>query len=369
MFFIAFNLVLAALCFLIVGHIFLLYKRNNHLNAFFILILLFVAVPRILLFIEGYDVKDLKNSSFWDNLSLTFIYLLVFQWYFKVLLNKVRWSFIALSQIFFGISMALLGLMGLINSEWSKIIFAFFSLFISGEVFLMIKEYLKTAKGKNPESKTFILWLKIIFAVAIYTLISSIGISISINKLDPTYIRAAYRLNGFVWFSTCLYILYNPLVLYGVEVLQKSLLKPKLDDLKLWEISPIRTLQDSDKALHQRTQHKTLVYINSINGLVQRDKDQLVKGHLINILSFTLKIPQSHLKHLFKYHCTLSVKEFENYLKVKMAIELIDQQFLKEKTVISLAEACHFSSRSAFYDNFKKFTGENVTKFMRDLSR
>jgi len=50
-----------------------------------------------------------------------------------------------------------------------------------------------------------------------------------------------------------------------------------------------------------------------------------------------------------------------------MAIELIDQQYLKEKTVASLAEACHFSSRSAFYDNFKKFTGEKVTKFIGEV--
>jgi len=316
MFFVAFNLVLAALCFLIIGHIFLLYKRNNHLNTFFILILLFVSVPRILLFIEGLDVKDLKSSSFWDNLSLTFIYLLVFQWYFKVLLNQVEWSFMALGQVVFGIGMALMGIMDVVNSDWSKIIFVLFSLFIGGEVFAMIKEQLRTANSKNPESKTFILWLKIIFAVAVYTLISSIGISVLLNKVDPTYVRAIYRLNGFVWFGTCLYILYNPLVLYGVEVLQKSLLKPKPDDLKLWVLTPTGPIQDSDKALHQRIHHKTPFYIASINELVEKKKDILINGRILNTLSPTLKIPQSHLKFLFKYHCTLSVKEFELFKSI-----------------------------------------------------
>lgn len=364
MFFVAFNLVLAALCFLIIGHIFLLYKRNNHLNGFFVLILLFVAVPRVLLFIEGFDVKDIMNSTFWDHLSLTFIYLLVFQWYFKVLLNKVQWSFLTIGQIVFGVAMTLMGITGLIDPRWSKIIFVLFGFWVSGEVFVMIKTYLKTANRKNPESKVFILWLKIIFAVAIYTLTSSIGISVALNQVEPSYIRAAYRLNGLVWFGTCLYILYNPLVLYGVEVLQESLLKPKLNDLKLWELTPTRALQNSDKALHQRIQHKTPFNIASINELVEKKNDTLIKGRILNLLSSALHIPESHLKYLFKYHCTLSVKEFENYLKIMMAIELIEQQYLRERTVASLAETCHFSSRSAFYDNFKKFTGETVTKFL-----
>ncbi|MDA1144168.1 MAG: AraC family transcriptional regulator [Bacteroidetes bacterium] len=32
-------------------------------------------------------------------------------------------------------------------------------------------------------------------------------------------------------------------------------------------------------------------------------------------------------------------------------------------SVASLAEVCSFASRSAFYDNFKKFTGEKVTEY------
>ncbi len=70
MFFVVLNLILAVLCFLIIGHSFLLYRRNRHLNVFFVLILLFVAVPRVLIFIDGLETKDIKNSVFWDNLSL-----------------------------------------------------------------------------------------------------------------------------------------------------------------------------------------------------------------------------------------------------------------------------------------------------------
>ena len=106
MFFVVLNLILAVLCFLIIGHSFLLYKINRHLNVFFVLILLFVAVPRVLIFIDGLETKDIKNSVFWDNLSLTYIYVLVFQWYFKVLLNKVKLSLYAFVQILFGIGMA-----------------------------------------------------------------------------------------------------------------------------------------------------------------------------------------------------------------------------------------------------------------------
>ena len=57
-----------------------------------------------------------------------------------------------------------------------------------------------------------------------------------------------------------------------------------------------------------------------------------------------LKIPNAHLKFLFKYHCKLSIHE---YLKKALSIQLISQGFLNGQTIDSL-NACHFDSKITF---------------------
>ena len=363
MFFVVLNLILAVLCFLIIGHAFLLYRKNRHLNVFFVLILLFVAVPRVFIFVEGLETKDIKNSVFWDNLSLTYLYVIVFQWYFKVLLNDRKWRLINVVQLVVGFLMVALSYLRLVPLYWDAFFFIVFGVFVLIEIFRIIKAYINTANLPNSEERVFVLWLKIIFGVAVFILFNSWVISLVFNAVDASYIRAAYRLNSFVWLGVCLYILFNPLVLYGVTALQKSLLKPKLADLKLWVLPPKGPIQEADAALYQRIHLKIPFYIARINELVPKKKGLLVKGKTLTGIADLLQVPQSHIKYAFKYHCTLSVKEYENYLKVMVAIEYIENQYLKGHTVASLAEVCGFASRSAFYDNFKKFTGEKVTEY------
>ena len=363
MFFVVLNLILAVLCFLIIGHSFLLYRRNRHLNVFFVLILLFVAVPRVLIFIDGLETKDIKNSVFWDNLSLAYLYVIVFQWYFKILLNDRKRRLINGVQLVVGLLMVALSYLRLIPLYWDAFFFIAFGAFVLIEIFRIIKAYISNANLSNAEERVFVLWLKIIFGVAVFILLNSWGISLVFNVIDASYIRAAYRLNSLVWFGVCLYILYNPLVLYGVEALQKTLLKPKLADLKLWVLPPKSSIQEADTALHHRIHLKIPFYIARINELVPKKKGALIKGKVLLGIAELLQVPQSHIKYAFKYHCTLSVKEYENYLRVMVAIECIEKQYLKEHTVASLAEVCGFASRSAFYDNFKKFTGEKVTEY------
>ena len=363
MFFIVLNLILAVLCFLIIGHAFLLYKKNRHLNVFFVLILFFVAVPRVFIFIEGLETKDIKNSVFWDNLSLAYLYVIVFQWYFKILLNDRKRRLINGVQLVLGFLMVALSYLRLVPLYWDAFFFIVFGVFVLIEIFRIIKAHINTANLSNAEERVFVLWLKIIFGVAVFILFNSWGISLVFNAVDASYIRAAYRLNSLVWFGVCLYILFNPLVLYGVTALQKSLLKPKLADLKLLVLPPKGPIQEADTALHQRIHLKIPFYIARINELLPKKKGTLIKGMVLTGIADLLQVPQSHIKYAFKYHCTLSVIEYENYLKVMAAIEYIEKQYLKEHTVASLAEVCGFASRSAFYDNFKKFTGEKVTEY------
>jgi AraC-like DNA-binding protein len=262
-----------------------------------------------------------------------------------------------------GSLMAVLSYLRLIPLYWDAFFFLVFGAFVLIEIFWIIKAYISSINLSNTEERVFVLWLKIIFGVAVFLLLSSWGFSLVFNVIDVSYIRAAYRLNTLVWFGVCLYILYNPLVLYGVEALQNTLLKPKLADLKLWVLPPKSSIQEADTALHHRIHLKIPFYIARINELVPKKKGALIKGKVLLGIAELLQVPQSHIKYAFKYHCTLSVKEYENYLRVMVAIECIEKQYLKEHTVASLAEVCGFASRSAFYDNFKKFTGEKVTEY------
>ena len=363
MLFIILNLILAVLCFLIIGHTFILYRKNRHFNVFFVLILLFVAVPRILIFIEGLETKDIKNSNFWDNLSLAYFFVIVFQWYFKILLNKKKFTVINGVVIIIGLTMFVISYFQFFPLYFDAIVFVLFSWYVMLETLRIIEDYIKYSNSSNSEERIFVVWLKIIYGAAAFVLLNGCLIFLLHNNIKASYIRAAFRFNSLVWFGVCLYILYNPLVLYGVETLQKTLLKPKLADLKLWVLPPKRPIKETDTALHHRIHLKIPFYIARINELVPTKKRELIKGKVLTGIAELLQVPQSHIKYAFKYHCTLSVKEYENYLKVMEAIDFIEKQYLKGHTVTSLAEVCGFSSRSAFYDNFKKFTGEKVTEY------
>ena len=369
MFFKILHIIVPVLCFLIIAHQLINYKKNRNFNFFFIAVLFFVSIPRVLIFLDGMKTREVVESAFWNNISLAYLYVLVFQWYFKVLLNKVNLTRNTFFQLLFGVVVAIAGF-----TDWARIdlirrIFLLFTCIIVIEQFLVINTYIKKANLNYHEEKTFVLWLKIIFSTACILLLSSVFNVIYNGIIDVKIVVYTFRINTIIWLFVCLYILFNPLILYGRYNLEKTLINPSLIRLKVWGLAPLNTIAPADQELHQRINSKIPSYLSSINNLDSENIKLIIHGKPISSLSKVVGVPVIHLKLIFKYYCIYTVKEFHNYMKINFAIQTINEGYLDTHTINSLSSFCGFSSRSAFYDNFKKFTGQKVTDFSRSSIR
>lgn len=114
------------------------------------------------------------------------------------------------------------------------------------------------------------------------------------------------------------------------------------------------------KNLHQ--------YIDVIESDIIKDKILDNPIYKLNNLSKDVLIQSSHLKFIFKYHCTMSFSNYKKHIQIKEAVRLLDQNYLVNNTIDSLAFKVGFDSYSPFYTNFKKFTGVNPQDYNSNKS-
>lgn len=74
-------------------------------------------------------------------------------------------------------------------------------------------------------------------------------------------------------------------------------------------------------------------------------------------MALELGIPKYYLEYLFKYHCDLSFNDYKRLVRVYDSIQLINEGYLKNNTLNSLAEFVGFSSYNPFLISFKNALG------------
>ncbi len=109
-------------------------------------------------------------------------------------------------------------------------------------------------------------------------------------------------------------------------------------------------------------------YISIIESEVIRDKILTNPIYKLNDLSKDVLIQSSHLKFIFKYHCTMSFSNYKKHIQINEAVRLLNQNYLVNNTIDSLAFKVGFDSYSPFYTNFKKFTGVNPQDYNSNKS-
>lgn len=82
-------------------------------------------------------------------------------------------------------------------------------------------------------------------------------------------------------------------------------------------------------------------------------------------MSIDLGLPKYHIVYLFKYHCDLKFNKYLRQARVCEAIRLIQNGYLKNNTLNSLAEFVGFSSYNPFLLSFKQVTGLSLYEYNR----
>ncbi|WP_233270054.1 helix-turn-helix domain-containing protein [Polaribacter sp. L3A8] len=172
------------------------------------------------------------------------------------------------------------------------------------------------------------------------------------------------------WLSAFFKILISPEILYGLPILNKTLLKfnetpiNKKERVTLvnnvvgnnWVIEVAIKEDSQDHRLQENIRTNIVSYIKEVDKLSTEKfifRSQKVSQ---SDIAETLGVPTSHIVYLFKYHSKISFTEYRKNSRIQDALKLIEGGFLNTETFESLAYKTGFASYNPFFIAFKSIT-------------
>jgi AraC-like DNA-binding protein len=87
----------------------------------------------------------------------------------------------------------------------------------------------------------------------------------------------------------------------------------------------------------------------------------------LNDMALALNIPISHINFIFKYHCMESFSDFKKIVRIHDAIQLLENGYLNNHKVETLATLVGFASYNTFIIAFKSITGVNTQEYLKRI--
>jgi AraC-like DNA-binding protein len=346
-------------------------KKWENVNYLFLLILAIAGIKRIAHGFEYFNLLESFSNPFRTRLLFSLflppIYYLFFQ---NLLYNKINNKGL--------IPHLILPTIIIIFSKFldffkfiSPTIFIIYTSFYMLLCLIITLKYIYTKKNfkETIHYNSIKNWAFIMFVI------------ILINYLFPNYLLIInsveakndildqfYNFTSLIWLFIVIYLLKNPAILHGEAIFIKIINKSSIEDIEIWQKNKIYITDKEDIEIEKKLKNN----IDKIIFSIKAYEIELLQNfsHLPSLkeFSFKLEYPQSHVKYIFKYFSYLSYSEYQNVLKVKYAMKLIKDGYLETRTIESMSVKCHFTSRSAFYRNFKKLTGYSPYEYQADTS-
>ena len=225
--------------------------------------------------------------------------------------------------------------------------------------FIIKKNIKELAQLKSIKNWSILIFL---FFVIIY-LLSNFIYYLFNDESNKLILNKFYNLSSIIWLVVILYLLMNPINLYGEKTLLKTLNKTNLNEIQVWNSSKKRVTEIIDMDIEKKINLNLEKIIFDINSFETDLFNDFKKIPTLKELSLILGYPQSHLKYIFKYYNNYSYSEYLTVLKITYSIQLIERGYLKIHTIDSLSEKCLFNSRITFYNNFIKLVGYSTTDY------
>ena len=257
-----------------------------------------------------------------------------------------------------------------LDLEFVKVVFFLFSTLYVVLPAVLIWKYVYRRKNLKEllHFQSIKTWATFMFSIygIIYILSNYYFITGSQQDVNAFYVQF-YDASSLVWLVIVLYILKNPIILYGEQLLLKNLNAASTEELVVWRGAKLEPTEKEDLEVEKKVSEKVEKLIFAIKEFELRLLEKFVELPSLKELAFQLNCPQSHLKYVFKYHSYCSYSEYQTILKVKYALKLIKSGYLDIHTIDSLAVSCLFSQRSTFYYSFKKLIGYTPTEYQSAL--
>ena len=363
------SLVVFSFCFIVILINLKYFLINKFINVYFIILIFFVGVQRLLYAISELRMLKVKFIDFDYKFYLIFITPI----YFLFLKNLLEFKKYNSTNFKFFIPFLVILLMSFFNIPWFDSYFLVITLitmvFYISYSFILLNKFYKTRRLQSKLNIriyrfglfSFIFLFLITLSIFGYVFIHNLGL---MDK--STIFRSVFIFSTIIWFFWLLYLLMNPILLYGEDCLISQINYSQNKEIKIW-------LSKTNYNLIEKNIAETIIE-NQLEGKIDNIILEIKKLELdysfisqkemnLENISQKIKIPKYHLKYIFKYHCNLTQLEYQNFIKVKLAINLIENNYLKDKTVDSLSLDSLFTSRVTMYKYFKKFHNQTPLEY------
>lgn len=177
------------------------------------------------------------------------------------------------------------------------------------------------------------------------------------------------------WLFIFFKILISPEILFGLPILNRTLLK--FNDIgsehkeavstkgNNWILDTMTKKNSQDERLQENIRANIESYIQEVDKLSTQNlifrNQKISQSHIAE----NLGVPASHIVYLFKYHSKKSFSEYRMNSRIQDAMLLIKDGFLNAETFESLAYKTGFASYNPFFIAFKKITAYSPQEYLK----
>ncbi len=346
-------------------------KNDKNLNIYSLLILASAGIQRFLQGIEEFKLIDSFKNPFVDNFMHQF-FMLVFAYLFfdNLLFKKTPVKKVILHLVFPTLFVLVYSLFNLNPGLIKLVFFLFSSLYVLLPGLLIWKFIYKRKNYKELiHFQTIKNWTYFTFGIyfSFYLIFNYVFVN-NPQTIGTGYFIQFYQFTALIWLFMIIYILKNPVILYGQQLLLKNISTSSKEELVVWRSIKLDPTEAEDLELEKKVKSKVDEIIFAIKKHEEKLLQDLVEVPTLKELAFELDYPQSHLKYVFNYFSFCSFSEYQNNLKIKYALKLIKAGYLDTRTIDSLATRCLFANRRTFYRNFNKWVGFTPTEYLAQIS-
>ncbi len=176
-------------------------------------------------------------------------------------------------------------------------------------------------------------------------------------------------ITGLLWNIIFIKILLTPEIIYGFNFLNKSIddTTEKVVLKSVWKIDgPLKPIKnEKDIKMEEKIASKLIQYIHEIEEL--SFQSTIFRNPKLGLedIAAEIKIPVSTVSYIFRFHCNESFSDYKKIVRIHDATKLLEEGFLYDKTVESLAEKVGFSSYITFYNAFKSIMGVTTQEYVK----
>jgi len=226
--------------------------------------------------------------------------------------------------------------------------------------------YIKNLQLDKEIKTLFVLkWLKFflivitIFVISVtYSSVYSAIFLSSLNEKTRLIFEVPLYLTGISLITLALYILLNPILLFGLPKINYSTINENNRSL-----SKFKTISNQDKEIENPEFHLA----NTIILEIKEKKLYSNSEFSVSMASEYFSIPNHHISYILNNHIKKSFPDIISEMRIDHAIQLLKDNNSKKYTMEAIGNIAGFNSRTTFYVSFKKITGISPNEYLQNL--